>query len=151
MRIFSIIILLFLLSAFAIGVGLQDTDNSLIDSSIDNASFIIENISLTPPEDSKLPNSEGLFKIVESGIKFVGVLGFETIRTGIYFGKDNPEYFTPDFIFKIVKLILILVIVSLLIKPIFYILIFLVMGLIWIIDNSKNKKQRGEKCGKKTY
>ncbi len=140
MRIVGIMILLFLLSAFAIGVGLQDADSELIDSSIDNVSLIIENISLDAPEYSDIPNAKGLFKIVESGVKFIGVLGFETIRTGIHFGKDNPEYFAKDFIFKIVKLIIILLIISLLIKPIFYILIFIIMIFIWIKDYLKNKK-----------
>ncbi len=149
MRIFHIIILLFLLSAFAIGVGLQDTDSNLIDSSIDNASLIIENISLDAPNSSEIPNIKGFYNVIESGTKFAGILGMETMRAGIYFGRDNPEYFTQDFIFKIAKLIVILTIVSLLIKPVFYILIFLVMGLMWIIDSFKNKKQRGKKCGKK--
>lgn len=132
MRIFSIVILLFLLSAFAIGIGVQGANNELIDSSINKVSFIIENISLDVPNNSELPNTKGIYKIIESGVKFVGVLGIETMRTGIYFGKDNPQYFTPEFIFKIVKLICILVIVSLLIKPVFYGIIFLVMGLMWL-------------------
>lgn len=141
MRIFSIIILLFLLSAFAIGVGLQDSSKETIDYSIDNASFVIENINLNAPNDSELPNAEGIYKIIESGIKFAGVLGLESMRAGIYFGKDNPQYFTPEFIFKIIKLIVILVIVSLLIQPTFYAAIFLIMGLMWIVDHFKKKKR----------
>jgi len=147
MKIVSILVLLFLLSAFAIGVGLQDSDSEIIDSSIDNASLVIENISFDYPTLEDVPNSKGIFKIVESGVKFVGVLGIETMRTGIYFGKDNPGYFTPEFILKIIKLIVVLVIVSLLIKPTFYVLVFIVMGLIWIIDYIKRKKFTNTKTG----
>ena len=141
MRIISICILIFLLAAFAIGVGLQDSSIELVDSSINNASLVIKDISLDTPSNSKIPNVKGFYNVIESGVKFVGILGIETMRAGIYFGKDNPEYFTQDFIFKVIKLIIILVIVSLLIKPAFYILIFIVMGLIWIKDSFKNKKK----------
>ncbi len=140
MRIFSIIILVFLLSAFAVGISLEDTDNSVIDSSIEEVSLVIENISLSVPENSTITNAKGIFKIIESGVKFVGVLGIETMRTGIYFGKDNPGYFTPEFIMKIMKLIIILTIVSLLIKPAFYFFVFVIMGFIWVIEHFKKKK-----------
>jgi len=64
------------------------------------------------------------------------------MRTGINFGKDNPQYFTAEFIIKIIKLIVILIIVSLLIKPIFYTLIFLVMGIMWMVDFIKKRKDK---------
>jgi hypothetical protein len=134
MNIISIMVLLFLLASFAIGINLQNSTNEQIDASVDNASLVIDNIHLQAPEDSTLPNSKGLYKIIESGVKFVGTLGIESMRTGIHFGKDNPQYFTPEFIIKLVTLICILVIVSLLIKPAFYILVFLVMGIMWIKD-----------------
>ncbi len=140
MRIISILIFLFLLSAFAIGVGLQDSNSELIDSSMNNVSLIIENIDLDAPDSSEIPNVKGFYNVIESGVKFVGILGIETLRAGIHFGKDNPEYFAQDFIFKIVKLIIILLIISLLIKPIFYVLIFIVMMFIWIKDYLKNKR-----------
>jgi len=142
MRIFSIIILLFLLSAFAIGINMQDSNNDLIDASIDNVSLVIENINLQAPSDSELPNAKGIYKIIESGVKFAGVLGIESMRTGIHFGKDNPQYFTAEFILKISKIICILAIISLLIKPTFYGIIFLVMGIMWIIDLIKRRKAR---------
>jgi len=53
MRILSIIILLFLLSAFAIGINLQDSDNDIVDTSMDNISLVIENINLQAPPDSE--------------------------------------------------------------------------------------------------
>ena len=108
MKILYILILLFLLSAFSIGVGLSDSNRDIMDSSLDNVSLIIENINLNVPDDSEITNAKGIYKIIESGIKFVGVLGLETMRTGIYFGQDNPQYFTPEFIIKIIKLIYII-------------------------------------------
>ena len=141
MRFTNILILVFLLSAFAIGVASQDLNNNSIDLSIDKAAEVIENLSFEAQENSTLPNSKGLFKIMESGVKFAGVLGIETMRTGIYFGKDNPEYFTPEFIFKSVKLILILTIVSLLIQPAFYGIVFLMMGFMWLGNHIRDKKK----------
>ena len=141
MRIFSIVILLFLLSAFAIGINTQSLDSSNIDLSIDTISSTIDNISLQAPEYSEIPNAKGIYKIIESGVKFAGVLGIESMRIGIHFGHDNPQYFTPEFIIKVIKLIIILVIVSLLIKPLFYILIFLVMGIMWFVNRIKKRKE----------
>lgn len=143
MRITSILILLFLMSAFAIGTALEGTDTSLVDSSINNASLILSNISLTSPSDSSIPNIEGFYRIIEQGVRFVGVLALEVLRTGINFGKDNPQYFTPEYILTIIRLIVWLVIISLLIKPLFYVIIFIVMSIIWIKDriNSRTTKE----------
>lgn len=140
MRIISIMVFLFVLAAFAIGMTLQNSTHEQIDASVDNVSLTIENIHLQAPEDSTLPNSKGLYKIIESGVHFVGILGVESMRTGIHFGKDNPQYFTPEFIIKIIKIIAILIIVSLLIQPLFYLIIFIIMGIIWIKDRIKKRR-----------
>jgi hypothetical protein len=128
------------MSAFGLGVALDGGEDVIIDSAIDNASLQIENISFDYPEVDGLPNSKGLFKIVESGVHFIGIAGLESIRLGVHFGKDNPRYFSPDFIIKIVKLIVVLVIVSLLIKPAFYGIIFIAMVIMWIYSYFKKKK-----------
>ena len=140
MKLTNIFILLFVLSAFAVGVGLQDSDSLLIDSAMDNASLRIENISIAAPIDSNITNAKGIFKIVDSGVKFAGIVGIETLRTGIYFGKDNPQYFSAEFIFKIIKLIIILAIISLLIQPTFYVGVFIIMLIIWMREYIKKKK-----------
>ncbi|MFW6233449.1 MAG: hypothetical protein ACOC3Z_02180 [Nanoarchaeota archaeon] len=151
MNFFNIGILLFLLSAFMFGVGVQDQDIVLIDNTLDNVSNIIDNIDLDNSidfydlrEDSSIPNTNGLIEIIEQGIKFVGVLSTELFRAGSYFGHDNPEYFSPEFILKIVKWIMILLIVSLLIKPISYLVVLLIIFGIWIKDkrNKKNKETK---------
>ena len=66
----------------------------------------------------------------------------ETMRTGIQFGYNNPQYFTPEFIITIMKIILIALIASLLIIPICYLLVFIGMFIIFIIDKTKKKDKR---------
>jgi uncharacterized membrane protein len=147
MNFWNIGILLFLLSAFMFGVGVQDQDIVLIDNTLDNVSSIIKDINLDNSnafddlrENSSIPNANGLVEIIEQGMKFVGVIGTELFRTGSYFGHDNPEYFSPEFILKIVKWIIILLIVSLLIKPISYLVVLLILFGIWIRDKLKSRK-----------
>jgi hypothetical protein len=142
MRIFNIIILLFLLTAFAVGVSLNENggERSLIDSAMDNASLSIENITLIYPNESTMPNAKGFFLVLEKYIKFIGTLGVETMRAGVGFGYDNPEYFSPEFILSIVKIICYLVIISLLIKPLGYLVVFLIMFGIMIKDKLRKKK-----------
>lgn len=144
MKILSIIILLFILSALAIGSGIYQSDISLIDNSINNVSQSINNITLTPSTESSIPNMDGIYLSIEKYIHFVGTFLLEVMRTGIHFGRDNPEYFNPSFIYKIIKLIVILVIVSLLIKPVGYVLIFLILGIIHL-KNKYWKKKNGDK------
>ena len=144
MRITNIIILIFLLSAFAIGISMQEQDFSKLHDSIDNASNIIQNINLTYPssESSKIPNMEGFYLILEKYIQFIGTLFFEVLRAGIQFGYDNPNYFEAANIIYIAKLICILLIISLLIKPVMYLGIFIIMGIIFIKDKIKKKKDK---------
>jgi len=147
MNVWNIGILLFLLSAFMFGVGVQDKDIVLIDNALDNVSSVIKNINLDNSsvfddlrENSSIPNANGLVEIIEQGMKFFGVIGTELFRAGSYFGHDNPEYFSPEFILKIIKLIVVLAIVSFLIKPIGYLFIFIILGIITLKDKSKKKK-----------
>lgn len=136
----SVILLLFLLGAFAIGVNLSEVDRTTIDLAIDNATNQIMNITLSKSvEGSNLTNAEGIFNIIQQGVIFVGVFALEVVRTAVYFGYENPQYFTPEFIFAIMKLIVTLVIISLLIKPLFYCLIFIIMCILWLKDKLKKK------------
>ena len=148
MRLFNILILLFVLSAFAIGVSLSEGDRSIVDSAVNNVSLSIENLTLISPSESKIPNIEGFFLVLEKHIKFIGAFALETLRAGIYFGQDNPEYFEPSFIMGIVKLIIWLVIIGLLIKPIGYVVIFMIMLAIYIKDRFKVRKENKEKANK---
>ena len=144
MRITNIIILIFLLFAFAIGISMQEQDFSEIDDSINNVSNIIENINITyaSSENSVIPNMKGFYLIIEKYIQFIGTLCFEVLRAGIKFGHDNPNYFEAANIIYIAKLICILLIISLLIKPVMYLGIFIIMGIIFIKDKIKKKKDK---------
>jgi len=141
MNFFHIGILLFILSAFMFGVGVQNNDITLIDNALNNVSNAITTIDLDNSsafselkENSSIPNAEGLIDIIEQGVKFVGVIGVEMFRAGAYFGHDNPQYFSPEFILKLIKWLVILVIISLLIKPISYLVVLLILFGIWIKD-----------------
>ena len=140
MRIFNLVILLFLMSAFAVGIGIQDEDSGKVNGLINNASLTIQNIEL---EKSNYYYLDGMFIVVERYIAFIGTFAFEGMRLGINFGQENPEYFEQDFIFKIMRLIIWLTIISLLIQPLFYFGIFIIMGVLWLVE-LKNKRRKNE-------
>lgn len=147
MRIFNLVILLFLLSAFTIGIALEnnEADKILIDAALNNASLVFENITLIYPNatiNTTIPNAEGFFKVIENYIKFIGSLAIESMRAGIYFGYDNPNYFSPEFIILTMKIIVFGLIVSLLIKPAGYVIVFIIMLFIMIIEKIKKRKRR---------
>jgi len=153
MRLTNIFVFLFLLAAFSIGTSLTDVDRVLVDGSLDNATLIIQNITLNynSSEGESIPNINGFMFVLEKYIKFIGSLLIEVMRAGIHFGQDNPGYFNPDFIFKIIKLILILTIISLLIKPIGYLVVLIILAGIYIKDQYvKNKKQELKPKRRKT-
>ena len=147
MRLLNILLFLFLLSAFSVGISLSDeNDFKKIDSSIDSVSESIENFTLTRQvPNSSLSNIDmnGFYLIIEKYIQFVGTFSIEIMRAGIKFGYDNPSYFTADNILHIIKLIIWLIIISLLIRPLGYVIIFIILGLMWIKDRlRKNATQR---------
>jgi len=153
MRIFNIIILMFLLSAFVVGIALENNgaDKTSIDLIINNASSVIENITLKPTQNYQtIPNVDGFFLVIEKYIKFIGTLMFETTRAGIHFGYDNPHYFSPEFIILVMKIIVFALIISLLIKPIGYLLVFIVLLIMMIIDKIKERKRKKLQPGNKT-
>jgi len=137
MRLSNLLFLMFILSAFTLGVTMEESgvEKELMDSALDNASEVLYEIELVGNyNESQIPNLNGFMTVIEAGIQFVGILSMEVLRAGIYFGHDNPDYFEPEFLIRIMKLIMILVIVSLLIQPAFYLIIFIVMAFIWIKD-----------------
>ena len=147
MRLFNIILIIFLLSAFAIGISISgETEWNKVDSSINNASNLIQNITLVPASysNSKI-DTGGFYLVIEKYVHFVGSLAMETMRTGIKFGYDNPSYFTPENIIYVIKIIIWALIISLLIKPLFYICIFIIMFFIWLKDKLKRKKRIKDK------
>lgn len=142
MRLLNIMVIIFLISAFAIGIAIKDQDIEVMHSALDNATISISNITLDSTSSSEIPNLEGLFTVIEKYIHFVGVFAIEFMRAGISFGHDNPEYFEPMFLITIMKLLVWALLISLLIKPAGYLIIFIVMGVIFIVEKIKARKTR---------
>ncbi len=151
MRILPLTLFIFLLSALAVGTTLGPQDESLIHGAINNVSLVIENISFEYTiNDSSAPNMNGMFLIVEKYAQFVCIFAIEFMRAGIIFGHDNPQYFNPDFLMFTIKAVIVLVVLSLLIKPIFYLVVLLIMCGIYIKDKlvKRREKKRYEKFSK---
>ena len=145
MRIFNIIILVFLLSAFTIGISLQEQDKTFVDGAINNASVAIENITLEYSGNySSIPNMKGFFLVIEKYVKFVGTLFLEALRAGINFGQENPSYFEPSNLILIMKLIIWATIISLLIRPVGYLIIFIILIVITLRDSLTRKRKNKE-------
>lgn len=153
MNVFNIIILLFLLAAFSIGVGLTDIDRVEVDNALDKPLEVINNISFEyhGTNESNISSMKGIYSVLEHYVKFVMTFAIEVLRTGVYFGQENPDYFEPDFIIKIVKLIIVLIIITLLIKPVTYLLVAIILLMIYIKDKLKERKKRreGKEIGKR--
>ena len=146
MRLVGLLVFLFLLSAFAIGSSIPEDKINEIDLAINNITIRIDEIELNYNEtqESQIPNMEGFFDVLEKYIKFVGTFAIEVMRAGIYFGNDNPDYFEPSFILKIITLIFWLIIISLLIKPLVYLIILIVLLGMFINNKIKKRKQKHE-------
>jgi len=142
MNVNNLILFMFLLSAVAIGAGLQDAELDIIMSGIDNASEVVKNISIINVNNSSHNGSisKGILTIIESGIHFAGTLGVETMRMGVLFGKENPDYFSAVNLMKLAKWMVVLIIVSLLIRPVSYLVVFLVMIFLWVVEKRKISK-----------
>jgi hypothetical protein len=143
MRILSLVIIVFLLAAFSVGIANKDVEINKIDASFNNASNKITKINLSDNkiEETDIPNIEGFYLILEKYIHFIGVLGLEVTRAGVHFGHNNPDYFEAEYILKIAKWIIYLVIISLLIKPLMYFLIFIILCGMWLYDKFIKKKK----------
>lgn len=137
MRIINILILLFIMSAFAIGIQWEDKDMPLMEGALDNASLVVHNLTFEKTGDQFM---DGMLTILYEFIDFIGVSYVEVMRLGIIFGSENPEYFTPEFIITMMKLIVWLVVLSLLIQPLFYLVVFIIMIGVWAVDKFKRRK-----------
>ena len=142
MRIMGVLIFLFVLTALTIGSTIPEDKIVIVDSALDNATIEIDLIDLDSETDSTIPNMEGLMDVLERYVKFIGAFFVEVMRAGIHFGNDNPNYFEPDFIYQTLKLVLILIILGLLIKPLGYLVIILIMLGMYILDKIKIRKKR---------
>ena len=143
MRIVTLAIVLFLLSAFAVGVSMQDTDITMIDSVLNNATrnspFANYNKTIT---DDRYTN--GMIFVVYEFCDFALKGSMEVMRLGILFGYENPDYFTPESVLYAVKWFAIIILISLLIQPLFYLGAFLVIFVMWLLERIKNRKDKKE-------
>jgi len=140
MRIFSLVILIILMSVFAIGVSLQETDWGLIEESLNNVTVVITNMTLEHSSSNEHVNS--IILIIEKFIHFVGVLLIECMRIGVRFGYENPQYLELLFILNIIKLIIWLVIIDLLIKPVSYLIVLIILFIMWIREKIDKKRRK---------
>ena len=137
MRLINILILVFLLAAFSVGISLKDAEMTDVNQVLDNASAIATNFSLQNVSDN--PYVEGGFLVGEKFVHFALVAAVEVMRMGILFGHDNPEYFDAQFILSIAKMIIWLTILSLLFVPLMSSVAFLMLIMIWVIDKVKRR------------
>ncbi len=144
MRLINLLLLLFIMSAFAVGVSWQGNDMILFEEfeeKLDNVSQIGKAIVFEKTGDNYI---DGMFVVLKEFIDFAIVSFTEVMRLGILFGTENPQYFEAEFIFAIIKLLVWLAILSLLIQPLFYLIVFIIMAAMWIKDRitKKNKHKR---------
>ncbi len=144
MRIFTLVIVLFLLSAFAVGVSMQDSDITIIDSALDNITKTWDTTSLNLYDETGDKYTDGMMYVIFEASDLFVITGSQVMRLGILFGYENPDYFTPEYILKIIKILVILIIVSLLIKPLFYLGAFMVIFIMWLLERIKNRKDKKE-------
>jgi hypothetical protein len=140
MSLMNLMILLFLLVSFGLGVSMYQsgvTPETIINA-IDNTNITqIELIRVS--SESTWFDINSIYTILEAYIRFVLTIAIEVLKAGIRFGFENPEYYEASFILQLMRLIVILVIVSLLIKPLSYLVILLVLLGIWIKDKIKTR------------
>ncbi len=141
MRIFNIIILIFLLGAFTIGASYSNAGISPDKVFKTLADSNITKVDILQDFDGDI-NVNRLLIIMESYIRFLLVAMIEILQMGIEFGFDNPDYFEATFVFKIIKLIIILVIIKLLIKPVTYLIVLVALVVIWFNDRLKKRKEK---------
>lgn len=144
MNYIGAILLLFLLSAFAIGITVSDSDINKVDQAIDNLSVNVSSNIESALDSTNHTDTYAIVvvNIVEEFTEFIYVFGVEVMRAGIHFGHDNPDYFSAEFIVKLAKFIAILIIIALLIKPVSYFVILIVLGLIWIKNMMERRRKR---------
>lgn len=146
MRIVSLIVFLFLLTAFGIGVSLSESGLTPINitSAIDNTNITTIELERVSIDEGTIIGTNNILTILESYIRFLLTFVLEVIKAGVGFGYDNPDYFEPSFILKIVSWIIILIVISLLIKPVTYLIVLIILFGIWIKDKIQLNKTRGK-------
>lgn len=146
MRLIGFLVLLFVLVSFTLGVSLSETDLTPLNitQAIDKTNVTQIELSRVEVESEDFVGVNNFLNVIEAYIRFILIFAIEVVKAGIHFGYENPDYYEATFVFSVIKLLVILVIISLLIKPVTYLVVLLILFGIWIkekIDKS-NFKQR---------
>jgi len=139
MRLISVLFIVFLMAAFAIGVSVEDSEMADVNVALTNASIIATNFTLNNVSDNAY--IECGFRVVEKFVHLAVIAMVEVMRMGVLFGHDNPSYFEPEFIMKIATAIVWLTILSLMFVPLMYFTAFLIMIVIWVKDLIKKRRE----------
>ena len=147
--IFKLGIAIFLVAFLMIGTEIYKSDveygreRDIYNYTESTIKLPLSNISsMHPIEKTKgVINMGRLFKIIESGVNFALISTEQVTKMGIEYGYQNPEI-NWKMIFKYLIYILIIIIALLLLKPIGYLIVFLVMIVIMIKDKRKKKLNR---------
>ena len=152
--IFKAAFAIFALAALMIGAQLYEVDlekgitRDIYNYTEEKIDVPQSNISsFYPIERTKgVINIGRLYQIIESGINFIFVSSEQVIKMGIEYGYQNPTIPWE----KIVSLVILILIVWLaicLMKPIGYLLVFIFMLIMMIVDKRKKRKEMREKNG----
>jgi len=142
MRITTLAIALFLLSAFAVGVSMQDSDITEIDESLYNITKSWETISPNLYNETGDKYTDGMMYVIFEACDLFVIAGTQVVRLGILFGYENPDYFTPEYLLKMIKVFALIIIISLLIRPLFYLGAFIVIFIVWLLKRIKKRREK---------
>jgi len=153
MNIVNYVLFFFLVGFLMIGSQIYQLDQSLgTQRDIYNYTESVINIpTMNLSEFHPIQQTQGiinegrLYLIIDSMINFILVSTEQIVKMGIEYGYQNP-HLDWELIFYYLKIILILILIALVIKPLGYIFIFLIMSIIFIRDYIKSitKKRKNK-------
>ena len=157
MNLITALLAIFLLAFLMIGAELYHSDmeqgitRDIYNYTEEIISLPLSNISESHPivETRGIINQGRLFKIVESGINFLFVSIEQVTKMGIEYGYQNPDI-NWEKIFKYTIYLVIIIIAIALLKPLGYLIVFIVMLIILIRDKLKKRNVRryNKRCQK---
>ena len=122
---------------------------TMIDLSLAQDRFLNGTLNSYSETEDSLINVQRLRKSIDYLIYSTLGIAEELVKMTIEFGYKKPLDY--DTIFSFLKYILIIVLIMVLIKPVGYILIFLIMGIIWIRDGVVKKRLKRSREKEKGY
>ncbi len=150
MSYIKLMLAVFLLSFLMVGGELYKIDQ---ENGIERDIYdYTDQINLTRPTTIEFPiektrgiiNQGRLMKIINSGIDFLMTSAEQVSKMGIEYGYQNPDF---DFksAWKYIVYILIIAVVLMLLKPIGYLITFIIMVVIMLKEKNRQRKKRLER------